>query len=168
MTVSAETKSSTLANSSSPVRSKASTRSKASANSIQSKDAGTGEKSAQTAGQSLGKVGEQLSSTYLEQNGFEILERNWRCKAGEADIIAFEDDTLVFIEVKTRSQSNCGLPEDAVTAQKRTRYENIAINYLMHHQLPTSKVRFDVISLLVFSEHKAFLRHHRDAFFSDE
>ena len=116
----------------------------------------------------LGDAGEDLSCTYLEQNVFKLLERNWRCSSGEADIIARDEDTLVFIEVKTRSQPGCGLPEDAITARKRARYEDIAINYLMQHQFPSSKVRFDVISIILFSEQKAFLRHHRDAFSSYE
>ena len=116
----------------------------------------------------LGEAGENLSCIYLEQNGFKLLERNWRCRSGEADIIAREEDTLVFIEVKTRSHSKCGLPEDSITARKRARYEDIAINYLMERQFPSSKVRFDVISIILFSEQKAFLRHHRDAFSSYE
>jgi putative endonuclease len=116
----------------------------------------------------LGRIGEDLSCVYLKQHDYKILERNWRCKSGEADIIAYEGDTLVFVEVKTRSQTSCGLPEDAVTAKKRQRYEGIAINYLTRHSFPSSKVRFDVISITVFNELKAFLRHHRDAFASGE
>jgi putative endonuclease len=119
------------------------------------------------ANKQLGQMGEDLSCTYLLDNDFEIIERNWRCKAGEADIIAVENDTLVFIEVKTRATQSCGLPEDAVNQKKRTKYENIAIKYLATHDRPSSRVRFDVISLMVIENQKAFLRHHRDAYCTD-
>ncbi|MDR2672342.1 MAG: YraN family protein [Coriobacteriales bacterium] len=125
-------------------------------------------KTTQRSNKSVGVAGEKLSCLYLEQNGFVILERNWRCKSGEADIIALESGTLVFIEVKTRSNANCGLPEDAVTHKKRIRYENIAMRYLMTHRHPSGKVRFDVISIVTFNKDKAFLRHHRDAFCAGE
>ena len=77
--------------------------------------------------QKLGKIGEEMACHYLKNNDIEIIERNWKCRNGEADIIACEDDTLVFIEVKTRSKGYPGLPEYAVTAQKRARYEKIAV-----------------------------------------
>jgi putative endonuclease len=124
-------------------------------------------KQPQGANQRLGRIGEDLSCTYLQEKEFKIIERNWTCKAGEADIIALDHDTLVFIEVKTRSTQYCGLPEDAVTQKKRTKYENIAIRYLATHHLPSSRVRFDVISLMVMDGQRAFLRHHRDAYCTD-
>ena len=112
----------------------------------------------------LGARGEAVACLYLERQGIEILERNWRCKAGEADIIAREDDEIVFIEVKTRASLSAGLPEDSVTRQKRRKYEGIAIYYLARADAPSSKVRFDVISITLVNAGRAFLRHHRDAF----
>ena len=112
----------------------------------------------------LGARGEAVACLYLERQGIEVLERNWRCKAGEADIIAREDDEIVFIEVKTRASLSAGLPEDSVTRQKRRRYEGIAIYYLARSDSPSSKVRFDVIAITLVSAGRAFLRHHRDAF----
>ncbi|MDR3316115.1 MAG: YraN family protein [Coriobacteriales bacterium] len=112
----------------------------------------------------LGQRGEGYACHYLERQGVRILERNWRCKAGEADIIACEDEDLVFIEVKTRRSAAAGLPEEAVTPEKRKRYEGIALHYLATHSLPSSRVRFDVIALSVIDEGRAFVRHHRDAF----
>ncbi|MDR2108868.1 MAG: YraN family protein [Coriobacteriales bacterium] len=114
--------------------------------------------------QELGRKGEELACTLLLRNGAEILERNWKCPAGEADIIAREDGELVFAEVKTRRNISSGFPEEAVTARKRARYERIALMYLANHDLPSSRVRFDVIAVTLISESKTMIRHHRDAF----
>jgi putative endonuclease len=112
----------------------------------------------------LGSKGEDIACRHLEHQGTKILERNWRCQSGEADIIAREDDDLVFIEVKTRSSAAAGFPEEAVTREKRRKYEKIAMDYLFTHNLPSARVRFDVMALLIGDNGQAFLRHHRDAF----
>jgi len=114
--------------------------------------------------QRLGKLGEDMACIYLSDNGFTIIERNWKCYAGEADIIAVEDGILVFVEVKTRSESYLGLPEYAVTEEKRVRYEKIAICYLEKHKRPSGQLRFDVIAICMTGEQQCLLRHHRDAF----
>ncbi|MDR1422036.1 MAG: YraN family protein [Coriobacteriales bacterium] len=111
----------------------------------------------------LGKLGEEIACWYLEQEGLRIIERNWRCAAGEADIIAHEEDEIVFVEVKTRSDIEKGLPEDAITAAKRQRYERIAMYYLMEKNPSSARIRFDVIAILRKENHN-LLRHHRDAF----
>jgi putative endonuclease len=112
----------------------------------------------------LGNRGEDIACTFLEGEGVRILERNWRCQAGEADVIAREGEDLVFVEVKTRSSDAAGFPEDAVNRRKRQRYEKIAMEYLFTHNLPSARVRFDVMSLLLSNDGKAFLRYHRDAY----
>lgn len=117
--------------------------------------------------QKLGRIGEDMACHYLATNGIEVVERNWTCKCGEADIIAHEDDTLVFIEVKTRSEGFSGLPEYAVTKQKRMRYEKIATSYLEKNQRPSGRVRFDVIAIQMTGTQQCLLRHHRDAFSVD-
>ena len=114
--------------------------------------------------QRLGRLGEDFACLYLEDNNFSVIDRNWKCSFGEADIIAVEDETLVFVEVKTRSVDFPGLPEEAVTAQKRERYEKIAISYLKRHPRPSGRVRFDVIAIGMTGEQQCLLRHHRDAF----
>lgn len=98
------------------------------------------------------------------RQGYEILERNWTCFAGEADIIARIGKTLCFVEVKTRSQIQKGFPEEAVGARKRDRYERIAACYLKTYDACDIRVRFDVISILVLTDHRAFLRFHTNAF----
>lgn len=112
----------------------------------------------------LGERGEDISCLYLERKGMEIIERNWKCQAGEADIIVRDEGDLVFVEVKARSSEVKGLPEEAITLKKRRRYERIALEYLFSHDLPSARIRFDVIALVLNDEGKAFLRHHRDAF----
>lgn len=112
----------------------------------------------------LGRRGERAAARFLKQRGYEILEMNWRCFAGEADIIARIGDTLCFIEVKTRSHLEKGFPAEAVDARKRSKYERIAACYLKHYEFCDIRVRFDVISILVLSEHRAFLRFHINAF----
>lgn len=114
--------------------------------------------------QELGRRGEQAALLFLERKGYYIHDCNWTCRAGEIDIVAEDEDTLVFIEVKTRSNCDKGLPEEAVTREKRKRYEVLAAYYLKEHDFVEKVVRFDVVSILVFAEDRAFLRHHVDAF----
>ena len=116
----------------------------------------------------LGRRGEEAAARFLEKRGFEILERNWTCSAGEADIIARDDDVLVFVEVKTRSNIDKGLPEEAVDRKKRERYERIAASYLAAYDAVDIAVRFDVVSILAIGSDRAFLRHHANAFSLDE
>lgn len=74
------------------------------------------------------------------------------------------NNTLVFIEVKTRSNLNSGLPEDSVGPKKRKKYECIAASYLQTHDYLDMPVRFDVIAILVLKEDRALIRHHINAF----
>ncbi len=115
----------------------------------------------------LGAKGERAAAHFLERKGFEILETNWSCFAGEADIIALDGSTLCFVEVKTRTGVQKGFPAEAVDAKKRARYEKIAACYLQHYEKTDICVRFDVISILVLSKNRAFLRLHTNAFSCD-
>lgn len=112
----------------------------------------------------LGKRGEEAAACFLQRREYEILDRNWKCIAGEADIVALQDDTLCFIEVKTRKDAQKGFPSEAVDTRKRSRYERIAACYLKDHDYADVRVRFDVIAILVLGEGRAFLRHHLNAF----
>jgi putative endonuclease len=112
----------------------------------------------------VGKRGEEIACRYLKREGCSIIERNWRSAFGEADIIVREGEDLVFVEVKTRTNERQGLPEESVTKARRKRYENIALAYLSNHCLPSCRVRFDVVAVLLIGQSRAMLRHHRDAF----
>ena len=115
----------------------------------------------------LGRKGERAAVRFLKNRGFEILETNWVCFAGEADIIALDGSTLCFVEVKTRTGVQEGFPSEAVNAKKRDRYEKIAACYLQTYHETELYVRFDVISILVLSDNHAFLRLHTNAFSCD-
>lgn len=119
---------------------------------------------AQSWNKDLGRRGERAAARFLEARGFKILERNWACDAGEADIIANHEGDLVFVEVKTRSNLEHGLPDEAVDAAKRSRYERIAAYYLRDCDTVDMPVRFDVVSLLVVGGERALVRHHINAF----
>lgn len=112
----------------------------------------------------LGKRGEDAAARYLELIGYEVLERNWTCPAGEADIIARDGQAVVFIEVKTRRGIQRGFPEEAVTAEKRQRYEKISAFFLRKYDETDIPVRFDVIALLVISEDRALIKHYINAY----
>lgn len=93
----------------------------------QSKDKQKDKKKRGSRNKDLGRRGEAAAVRYLERFGYEILDRNWVCPAGEADIVAFDGDALVFVEVKTRTSFKKGFPAEAVDLEKRTRYEKIAM-----------------------------------------
>lgn len=114
----------------------------------------------------LGAKGELAAALFLERRGYEIVEHNWRCPAGEADLIARDEHgTVVFVEVKTRSGVERGFPAEAVTPARRRRYERIAGYYLSDHVFEDARVRFDVLSILSMkSQNRAYIRHHVDAF----
>ena len=112
----------------------------------------------------LGKRGEDAAARYLRFCDYEILDRNWVCPAGEADIIARDGSTVVFVEVKTRTGIQRGFPEEAVTPKKRARYEKIAAWYLRDYEEMNVPVRFDVIALLVLADDRAMIRHYVNAF----
>lgn len=113
----------------------------------------------------LGMRGEEAACRFLKRRGYAVFERNWTCPAGEADIIARDEDgTLVFIEVKTRSSLEAGLPCEAVTPRKRARYERIAGYFLAEYDGPECRVRFDVIAILALGNARALVRHYVNAF----
>lgn len=112
----------------------------------------------------LGRKGEDAAERYLVHRGYEILERNWTCFAGEADIIAKDGRCLVFVEVKTRRNTDKGFPSEAVNAKKRERYEKIALAYASEFHDADIQVRFDVVSIVVIGKDKAMIRHHLNAF----
>ena len=116
------------------------------------------------ANRKLGKRGEDAAVRYLGFMDYEVLERNWVCPFGEADIIARDGETLVFIEVKTRKDISKGFPAEAVTPKKRARYEKIAACYLRDYGFLDIPIRFDVIGLLVVGPDRAMIKHYVNAF----
>ncbi|MEA1964278.1 MAG: YraN family protein [Candidatus Aerophobetes bacterium] len=97
----------------------------------------------------LGKRGENSAVKFLKGKGYEIIERNYRCPVGEVDIVAKDKRTLVFVEVKTRTSTNFGLPEEAISYRKRQHLSRIASFYLVYHKIKEANCRFDVVSVLM-------------------
>jgi putative endonuclease len=96
----------------------------------------------------LGRRGEQVATEYLEQAGFRILDRNWRCAEGEIDIVAAERRVLVICEVKTRSGTGYGSPLEAISRVKRNRLRRLAIRWVVAHGVLFDEVRVDVLGLV--------------------
>ena len=110
----------------------------------------------------LGRLGEEIAANYLVEKGYEILERNWRNRHKEIDIIAKDGEDLVIVEVKTRTSDAYGEPDLAVTQQKQTRLIYAANAYIFSHSIDTN-TRFDIISI-VFDGEKPDIDHIEDAF----
>ncbi len=97
----------------------------------------------------IGRQGEDIAADWLAAHDYTIVERNYRKRFGEVDIIARLDEWLVFIEVKTRSSSRFGSPLDSVTEKKQHQLSRIANDYLTSNSLLDVPCRFDVVSVLL-------------------
>lgn len=95
----------------------------------------------------VGKLGEDLAAKFLKKNGYEIIKRNYTNEYGEIDIIAAHDGFLIFVEVKTRSSDEFGLPSEAVNAHKIRKISQVASYYIHSKHLYDYPVRFDVIEV---------------------
>lgn len=96
----------------------------------------------------LGRRGEDLAAGYLAAQGMRIVDRNWRCRQGEIDIVAFDGDTLVIAEVKTRRSLAYGHPFEAVGADKLARLHRLGSAWCREHQLRMPLRRIDVLAVL--------------------
>lgn len=109
--------------------------------------------------------GEDAAAAFLERVGMHVEARNWRSSAGEIDIVAREDDALVFVEVKTRRSERAGTAEEAVSVAKQRRIVRLAQSYIAANACdPAGGIRFDVVAIRVLGEDRALLRHYRAAF----
>ena len=95
----------------------------------------------------LGVAGEDAVARWYEHAGYEVVDRNWRCRDGELDLVVIRGDTLVFCEVKTRASSRFGAPFEAVTTTKQRRLRNLALRWLAQHDVHRRTLRFDVASV---------------------
>ena len=94
-----------------------------------------------------GDIGEELACKYLSQNGYKILERNFRIRGGEIDIVAKDGDTLVYVEVKTRSSNQFGTPEESITVKKIRFLERAAKFYRLKRYNLSQSERIDAVSV---------------------
>ena len=99
-------------------------------------------------GSSLGERGERAACGFLKERGYEILEKNYKCKIGEIDVIARRRGRLAFIEIKTRASVQFGMPQEAVDLRKQEKIFKVAQWYLKEKKLVKTPVAFDVVAIL--------------------
>jgi putative endonuclease len=109
----------------------------------------------------LGAYGERVAERYLVDDGLTVLDRNWRCAAGELDLVLRDGDTLVFCEVKTRSGTAYGHPLEAVGAVKTERLVRLADAWIEAHEVVAPDVRFDVVAVVRSARGAAQVEHVR-------
>lgn len=108
-----------------------------------------------------GKLGEEIALKYIISKGGKVIEKNYRTKIGEVDIIAKLNGELVFVEVKSRSNINYGYPSESVNYKKKRKITNVAKYYILENSLENLSIRFDVIEIY-FNEKK--INHIVNAF----
>lgn len=96
---------------------------------------------------SSGLLGEKLAQQHLRSLGYTIIETNYRCRAGEIDIVARQGGCLVFVEVRTRSGQGFGTPEESITAAKKAKLLSLALIYLETHRHLPEQWRIDVVAI---------------------
>ncbi len=107
----------------------------------------------------LGDFGERLACRYLLDSGLEVLDRNWRCAAGEIDIVARDGGVVVICEVKTRTSTRFGTPTEAVTAEKANRLHRLGRLWLREHEVGWSRLRVDVVAIVRRGQGSADVDH---------
>ena len=111
--------------------------------------------------QAVGAFGEAYAARHLVAGGMVLLDRNWRCEAGEIDLVLRDGDVLVFCEVKTRTSTLYGNPLEAVTDQKAARLRRLAARWLSAHRVHPRDVRIDLVGVLVPRRGAPTLEHLR-------
>jgi putative endonuclease len=103
--------------------------------------------SGRTSTHQQGQLGEERAVEHLRACGYSVIERNFRCRVGEIDIVARDGDTLVFVEVRTRTNSRRGTALEAVTPAKQRRVARVAEDYLTMRRRHAAVCRFDVVGI---------------------
>jgi putative endonuclease len=109
----------------------------------------------------LGAYGERVAARHLVEDGLVLLDRNWRCEAGEIDLVLREGDVLVFCEVKTRTGTAYGHPLEAVDEVKSERLGRLASRWIEEHAVAPVDVRFDMVAVLKSPRGAAEVEHVR-------
>jgi putative endonuclease len=113
----------------------------------------------------IGALGEGISESYLKNLGYKILDKNFRCKCGEIDLIAVNKGYICFIEVKTRYGINFGMPSESVNSSKQHKIYKTAQIYIMKKNIFDFNFRFDVMEVILNNSNNDFLVNHiEDAF----
>ena len=114
--------------------------------------------------QRRGEQGEQIAVNFLKRLGYQIEQQNYRCRQGEIDIIAKDGATLVFVEVKTKTQAAFGAPQAMVTPTKQKTITHVAMRYVQQHRFLDTALRFDVIAITFRPHGTAEVEHIPAAF----
>ncbi|MDN4615030.1 YraN family protein [Leifsonia sp. F6_8S_P_1B] len=96
----------------------------------------------------LGRRGEVVAAQWFEARGFTVVDRNWRCRSGEVDLILRRDATTVFAEVKTRTSVAFGHPFEAITAEKAARLRRLAAEWCREHGPVPGAIRIDAVAVV--------------------
>lgn len=112
-----------------------------------------------TRSRELGVRGEETAARHLERSGYRIVERNWRCRDGELDIIAETDEVVAVVEVKTRTGHGAGHPFEAVTPAKVQRLRRLALAWAHEHPTEGRILRLDVIGITVSASGDDVVEH---------
>jgi len=112
----------------------------------------------------LGIKGEKLAAELVESEGYKLIMANYICRLGEIDLIARDNDTLVFIEVRTRKSDKFGLPQETVNLKKQKKIRQVAQYYLKYNNLSGVKCRFDVVGIVWKEGQKPKAELIKDAF----
>ena len=112
----------------------------------------------------LGERGERAACGFLKEHGYEILEKNYKCKIGEIDVIARRQGRLAFVEIKTRTSAQFGTPQEAVALKKQEKIFKVAQWYMKEKKLVKTPVAFDVVAVLWKEGEMPGIRLIADAF----
>ncbi len=112
----------------------------------------------------MGRLGERIACRYLMRQGFDLLARRYRTRAGEIDLIAFEGELLVFVEVKTRASTEYGDPFEFVDWQKQQKFRRAAEEFVAHHDLGHYAYRFDIVAVVAPGTGSEEVDLYRNAF----
>ncbi len=113
----------------------------------------------------LGKWGEKRSERFLKRKGFRTLTRNFSCKSGEIDLIMVDtDQTIVFVEVKTRADESFSPSESAITTSKKSKMIRTARYFLAANEIEDRPLRFDVVTVILGQKGPVQIRHYERAF----
>ena len=110
--------------------------------------------------QSLGRMGESIAGAFLKNKGYTLLERNWRTPYGEIDLVVKNNETIIFVEVKTRASTSLGPPEISITARKAEHMHDAAEYYIQQHPELTNDWRIDVVTIQLQPKNKPALIDH--------
>ena len=112
----------------------------------------------------IGELGENYAKKFLINNGHEIISTNYRCRTGEIDIIAKEQNYIVFVEVKYRRNLRYGYPRESVNLKKQNKIKSTAIFYIASENIVNTGFRFDVIEIMQVSKSEIKIEHIKNAF----